>query len=61
MKRIEGIVTCCGNMMGKEFFWQVEFWPASQTRRGFVNEIEARLFEMLIEVTKQTKSADEAF
>lgn len=56
-----GIVTCCGNMMSKEFFWQVRYWPASQTRSSFVDEIKARLFDLLVEVAKQTGSVDEDF
>lgn len=54
-----GDVTCSGNMMGKNFVWTAQYWPVSQTADGFVNEIKARLFDLLVDVANQTGFKDE--
>ena len=55
------VVTCSGNMMSKNFIWTMQYWPASQTADGFVNAVKAKLFDMLVDVAKQTGFDDEAF
>lgn len=47
-----GIVVCSGNMLYKKFAWAALYRPVSQTTNDFVNEIKAKLFDMLVEVAK---------